>query len=212
MIHVKKQAEPASFTAKVGDRGAAWLTANPASRKKRMPAYWRDGAPELRKAYKGVCAYFCCYVQPATGGGSTDHFVPKSHSRATAYKWDNYRFACSRMNSRKRDARDVVDPFTLADDWFELYFPTMRVRPSRLPKGKDLTTVKATIKRLNLNSTECVEEREGHWNNYSKHGLSAERLGQHAPFIAMEAARQGLLKPVDQGVVTVASIRKYLDS
>lgn len=213
MIHVEPRPAPADFDAKVRGPGTAWLAAHPPAHKKKLPEYWRRALPDLRREYKGICAYFCCFVMPATGARSTDHFVPKVHARGVAYEWSNYRFACSRMNSRKRDARDVLDRFSLADGWFELYFPTMRVRPSRtVPTAADGKAVRDTIERLGLNSQECVTEREHHWDNYAEHGLSAARLMATAPFVAMEAARQGLLNPADQGVVTVATIRAWLDS
>lgn len=213
MIHVHERVSvPPTFTAAVTGPGATWLAANPTKApKEKLPAYWRAGSADLRAAYKGICAYFCCYVRPVTGTGSADHFVAKSSDRARAYDWSNYRFACTRMNSRKRDASDVLDPFTLADGWFELYFPTMRVRPSATLTKAQAKEVRATIKRLKLNSHECVSERGDYWDDYQSHGLSATRLYQYAPLIALEAVRQGLLKPADHGL-TAAHIRTWLDS
>ncbi|MCK6536701.1 MAG: hypothetical protein L6Q84_27345 [Polyangiaceae bacterium] len=217
MIGVKLRPEPTppdfDFDTRVRVPGNAWLAANPKAPTKDWPPLWRHAMPSLRTAYKGVCAYFCCYVAEATGGGSADHFVPKSdpRNRKDTYEWDNYRFACTRMNSRKRDASDVIDPIGLADGLFVLVFSTMRVKPAAGLPAPVLKDVKGTIKRLKLNSQECVAERQGHWDNYDRHGLSAARFIEFAPFIAMEAARQGLLKPADHGV-TVASIRTWLDS
>jgi len=211
VIHVHPRPEPANFDARVRVPGQDWLTRHPPAHKKKLPDYWRRCLPDLRASYKGVCAYFCCYVRPATGGGSADHYVPKSRARGDAYEWDNYRFACTRMNSRKRDAGDVLDPFVLLDGHFEIWFPTMRVRPASGLTSQELADVQATIGRLDLNSGECCKERQEHWDDYDQHGLSAQRLMETAPFIAMEAARQGLLKPAD-AAVTVASIRAWLDS
>lgn len=215
MIGVKRRPEPKppgfDFDAHVRVPGNAWLTANPKAPAKDMPPLWRDAMPSLRAAYKSVCAYFCCYVMPATGGGSADHFVPKSKAKNVAYEWDNYRFACTRMNARKRDASDVLDPVGLTDGLFVLAFNTMRVKPAAGLTGPVLKDVKSTIKRLKLNSQECITERQEHWDNYDKHGLSAARLIEFAPFIVMEAARQGLLKPADHAV-TVATTRAWLDS
>lgn len=215
MIGVAPRPEPTApgfdFNASVRIPGNAWLAANPRSSAKKMPTLWRLAMPSLHASYKGICGYFCCFVMPATGGGSTDHFVPKSTARQDAYEWDNYRFACTRMNSRKRDANDVLDPFGLMDGWFVLAFNTMRVKPAVGLEPAQLKDVQATIRRLRLNSQECISERELHWHNYDIHNLSAARFIAHAPFVAMEAARQGLLKPADN-TVTVASIRAWLDS
>jgi hypothetical protein len=215
MIGVKPRSEPTSpgfdFNSSVQVPGNAWLAANPKAPATEMPTLWRAAMPSLSLSYKRVCAYFCCFVMPATGGGSTDHFVPKSKAKNRAYEWDNYRFACTRMNARKRDASDVLDPLGLTGGWFVLAFNTMRVKPSASLAPADLKDVKATIRRLQLNSRECITERQEHWDNYDKHGLSAARFIEFAPFIALEAARQGLLKPADHAV-TVATIRAWLDS
>lgn len=211
MIHVRQRPEPTDFDARVRVPGQQWLSAHPRAPAREMPPLWRDAMPSLRAAHKDVCAYFCCFVMPATGGGSTDHFVPKSKDRCVAYEWDNYRFACARMNARKRDASDVIDPFGLVDGWFVLAFTTMRVKPAPSLAPGDRARVKATIRRLGLNSQECTAERQQHWDNYDQHGLSAARFIEHAPFVAMEAARQGLLKPADHAV-TVVSIRAWLDA
>jgi len=211
MIHVEARPEPASFQASVRAPGAKWLAKHPPAHKKKLPTHWRNCLLDLRSSYKGICAYFCCYVHPASGGSSADHFIPKVKDRSLAYEWDNYRFACMRMNSRKRDASDVLDPFFLLDDWFQLYFPTMRVRPAPALTAADQQAVEDTIKRLKLNSNECCEERTDYWDDYSAGHHSAFALQKYAPFVAMEAARQGLLKPADAGV-TVGSIRAWLDS
>lgn len=215
MIRVKPRPEPAApifdFDQEVRRPGDAWLAANPGSAASAFPPHWRKALPQLRRAYKGICAYFCCYVRPATGGGSADHFVAKSSAPHLAYAWDNYRFACARMNSRKQDASDVLDPFTLADGQFALSFTTMRVTPASGLSGQPLQEVRDTIARLDLNSEECRKEREEHWDNYNVYHLDVSRFVAFAPFIAMEAARQGLLKPADHAV-TVASIRAWLDA
>jgi uncharacterized protein (TIGR02646 family) len=215
VIGVKQRPEPRppgfDFNTHVRVPGNAWITANPNATALEMPPHWRQAMPSLRDEYKGLCAYFCCYVRPATGGSSTDHFVPKSRAKNVTYEWDNYRFACTRMNARKRDASDVLDPIGLTDGWFVLAFNTMRVKPAPKLAPPALKDVKATIQRLKLNSQECITERQEHWDNYDKHGLSAARFMEFAPFIAMEAARQGFLKPADHGV-TAATIRAWLDS
>lgn len=215
MIGVKLRPEPAGpdfdFNASVRAPGEAWLTAHPSAQAHELPPLWRAALPTLRAAYKGICAYFCCYVMPVTGAGSTDHFAPKSSARDRAYEWDNYRFACARMNARKRDASDVLDPVGLADGLFVLAFSTLRVKPAPELAAPVLRQVKATIRRLGLNSPECVAERQGHWENYVIYNLRVDRLIAHAPFVAMEAARQGMLKPADHAV-SVASIRAWLDA
>jgi hypothetical protein len=211
MIHVVKRKQPARFSSEVEVLGQAWLAANPVKKKgEKLPPLWQKCLPELRQSYKGICAYFCIYVRPATGASSADHFIAKSSNRALAYSWDNYRFACSRMNARKNDASDVLDPFTILDGWFELYFPTMQVRPAKNLSAATLQAVRSTIRRLKLNSHECCQECEEYWNDYYQNGLAIDRLFRYAPFIALEAVRQNLLHSND--LITSSTIRSYLDS
>lgn len=212
MIHVNPRSEPGSFNQSVRIPGQVWLKANPKKTKGEIiPAYWRACLPDLRSSYKGICAYFACYVKPATGAQSADHFVAKSAKRSLAYEWDNYRFACSRMNARKNDASDVLDPFTLVDGWFVLQFLTMTVHPSTGLSPQQRKKVIATRDRLDLNSAECIKEREEAWDDYYTHGLHVNRLIEYAPFVAIEAVRQGLLLPRD-AKLTVQQIRAWLDS
>lgn len=96
MIRVKERTEPMDFDAKVRQPGKRWLIANPYKKGEKLPSFWLVCLPELRQKYKGICAYFGCWVLPATGTGSADHFVPKSGlGRRYAYEWSNYRFACA---------------------------------------------------------------------------------------------------------------------
>lgn len=210
MIHVRLQPEPGDFDSRVRIPGTQWRQANPGAAPATFPPFWRDAMPALRQSYKGICAYYCCFVMPATGGASTDHFAPKSKEPADTYEWSNYRFACTRMNSRKSNASDVLDPFTLADGCFALVFHTMRVVPAAGVTGSILGKVNKTVNRLNLNSTECIDERTRYWNQYQR-GLHVEDFYQAAPFIALEAVRQGMLLPAHSHI-TVAEIRAWLDA
>ena len=105
---------------------------------------------DLHASYNGCCAYLAVFIERVTGGGSVDHFIAKSQRADLAYEWSNYRLACSRMNSRKRDYDDVLDPFEVETGWFRLELVSGRIYPSPgLPDGlKD--QVVATIKRLGL--------------------------------------------------------------
>lgn len=214
MIGLPRATEPTppgfDFDALVRQPGRDWLARHPGAPAGDMPALWRSAQPSLRQAFKGVCAYFGTYVMPATGASSVDHHLAKSRAPELAYEWANYRFVCARMNTRKHIAEDVVDPVGLGTRCFDLWFPTMQIRPS---SGLDVgleTLVQSTIVRLGLNAHECLQERGEHWENYVRWELRVERLVAHAPFLASEALRQQLLKVADEPAA-VAALGQFHD-
>lgn len=98
--------------------------------------------------YSGICAYSCFDIDPVTGAASVDHFVPKSLDWRLVYEWSNYRLASARMNSRKRDFTDVVDPFGPIADWFHIEPVGYQLFPNPALQPEQVHQVLATIKRL----------------------------------------------------------------
>ena len=210
MIHVAPAAEPANFDSKVrqpGLRAIAELTGAPNLPKRRgrkraaiaaspdeipadkFPPVWTEALPELLEAYGRVCAYMSFYIEPVTGAASVDHMLPKSLAWQDVYEWHNYRLACARMNSRKNDYRDVLDPFEVADGWFRIELVGYQVLPaSQLPDEIEVQ-VQATIDRLKLNDYECLKLRETYATAYRQGDISLHYLRQRAPFLAREIAR-----------------------
>lgn len=212
MIYVKPQTKPTSFDAYVNAPGQAYLSANPTSKpKEKWEAHWQNCIPDLRKKYKNICAYYGCFIAETTGAATVDHYLPKSTHRSQAYDWSNFRLACSRMNARKHNGTNILDPFIVVDGWFILEFGVMTVHPAPNLPTRFHKQVIQTRDRLNLNSSECVGERLWLWNNYEINGDSATTLYRSAPFIALEAVRQNKLRTTDSHI-TAALIRAYLDS
>ena len=137
MIPVAAKPEPAAFDAAVRQKGLAHLILGdfplnlPLPPNADIEPYWRACLTDLHQAYGGVCAYLCVFFERVMGGGSVDHFIAKSANAGLAYEWDNYRLACSTMNSRKREYSDVLDPFFLAPDQFRLQLSTGHIYPNQ---------------------------------------------------------------------------------
>lgn len=161
----------------------------------KFPAYWTEALPELRTAYRHICSYVCVYIEPITGAASVDHMLPKSLAWDEVYEWHNYRLACSLMNSRKKDYQDVLDPFDIADDWFQMelvgYQVIARVDLDAAVKEQ----VQATLTRLKLNDADCLKLREDYAENYFQGHISLDYLRRRAPFLAREIERQGMIRP-----------------
>ena len=210
MIRVVLAEEPADFDAKVrkpGLRAIAEMVGEPNLSKRRgrkrdvvansrdaipadkFPAYWTEALPELLEAYGRVCAYMSFYMERVTGAASVDHMLPKSLEWQVVYEWHNYRLACSLMNSRKNNYRNVLDPFEVEDGWFRIELVGYQVIPApQLPANIE-AQVQATIDRLQLNDYECRKLREDYVNYFNQGDISLNHLRQRAPFLAREIER-----------------------
>jgi hypothetical protein len=212
MIRVELAVEPLNFDLKVrqpGLRAIAELAGEPGLPKRKgrprkavansragipaatFPPFWTEVLPELRAAYGHICGYVCIYIEPVTGAASVDHMLPKSTSWQETYEWRNYRLACSLMNSRKNDYKDVLDPLEIGDDWFHLELVGYQVIPRTDLQPDDKTRVQATIDRLKLNDRDCLSIREEYASNYFQREISLGYLRRRAPFLAREIERQG---------------------
>ncbi|RKH64834.1 hypothetical protein [Corallococcus llansteffanensis] len=174
----------------------------------RKYAYWTRALDALHEAYDGICAYSCFYIEPV-GGPTVDHFVAlAAPGLAQAYDWDNYRLACSLMNTHKNKYTDVLDPFLIRDGWFTLNLATFKVEPAEGLDEPLLTQVKATISRLQLDSRDISKTHEGWFNAYfsPKNGqrIPFWFLERRAPFLARELRRQGRVPPGDEQAPTAA--------
>jgi hypothetical protein len=218
MIPVTLAPEPASFETAVRKKGLAAiaeLVGETGSGKRRgprrkpvaarreqipsraFPPFWTAMEDEMHRAYRGLCAYSALYIEPATGGRSIDHFVPKSVDWQLVYEWSNYRLACSRVNSKKLDQTGLLDPFLIKDGWFELEFVAFQVVAGTSTTQKIRAHVQTTIDRLGLNSRPFCEQRGAYAQDYRAGEIGVAYLDRMAPFVAREIRRQGLLRPED---------------
>lgn len=158
--------------------------------------YWTSCLAELKDAYAHVCAYSCFRIHPVTGAASVDHFAAKSRAWDRVYEWDNYRLACTRMNARKRDFGDVLDPFDVDDEWFQLDLVGFQVLAAFGLPIELARRVEGTIERLGLDDFRADRERDAvtYWDG----DVSLAWLRRESPFVARELARQGRLRPGDR--------------
>ena len=199
MIPVAAQPEPAAFDTQVRQKGLAHLARKglplnqPLPTKACIEPYWRACLTDLHQAYGGVCAYLGVFFERVMGGGSVDHFIAKSANAGLAYEWNNYRLACSTMNSRKREYSDVLDPFFLAPDLCRLQLSTGHIYPNADLPAVPMRLVQKTIERLGLDDSQCRELRARWYQDYLEHQLPPRYLKEKSPFVWYEANRQGLL-------------------
>lgn len=201
MIAVAPAAEPANFDTLVRQPGISWLQdcglagleAFPP--KTKIKPLWTKALPDLLDAYDRICAYASLRIHPITGAQSADHFAPKSRCPAQTYEWSNYRLACSKMNARKNNFTDVLDPFTMAPNTFELNLANGALAPSASLTGQALADAKATVERLKLDDVEMRIARRTLITDYLNAIFTTDFLRSESPFIWSELQRQGLLRP-----------------
>ncbi len=217
MIHVEVALEPKSFDEKVrkpGLRAIAELVGEKPKRnagkrfKKRaarrddisssdFPPYWTECLTDLMNGYRQICAYSCFRIHTVTGASSVDHMAPKSRQWNRVYEWDNYRLACARLNSRKNNFENVLDPFEVEEGWFHLDLVGFTVFPNRKLKRSLQKEIDNTIDRLSLN--DFRREREHDAERYWGNDVSLGTLRAESPFVANELNRQGRLNSSDAG-------------
>jgi hypothetical protein len=218
MIPVEPAPEPADFDSKVRQPGLsaiAELVGEPLTIKRRgprrrkiadrreeipsenFPTFWRAAIGDMMQAYHRICAYMAIYIEEITGAGTVDHMIPRSVEWRHVYEWDNYRLACSLMNSRKNDAIAVLDPFRVKHGWFELDLVGFQVKPSERLSSHIRGRVERTIEKLRLNDRDCRDARGRYAMAYWEGEISYRFLSRRAPFVAMELSRQASLRPGD---------------
>lgn len=191
LIPVTPSLEPPSFNAKVRTPGQAFLARvpTPNGNKLKLKSFWRDALPEMKIAYKSVCAYSSFWIP---SNCSVDHFHPKSVRPDLAYEWSNYRLAHDKINNNKGDSTDVLDPFTIAAGWFVLDVATLFVQPGSTLQAVLKIPIQKTIDVLKLNQDPWVAMRFEIFTSYLKRELSLTHLQRLYPFIAAEILRQGI--------------------
>lgn len=64
---------------------------------------WRDCKDSLKNASNGKCFY--CEVREIRSDGAVDHYRPKSIYSWAAFRFSNFRFACTFCNSLRKDKK-----------------------------------------------------------------------------------------------------------
>jgi hypothetical protein len=179
VIRFVKVPEPEAFI-DTKTSGDAWLASHPEGR---PPDKWSKFKPQLSDGFSELCAYSAMY-EPV---GTVDHFVSCDEDRSKAYEWSNYRFASGWINSSKQNlqSEEVVDPFEVRDEWFELLLPSLQlVATDQVPpewKGR-VTTM---LIRLHLRDDErVIRQRHAWYRLYEEGKLTLDGLAERAPLIA----------------------------
>jgi uncharacterized protein (TIGR02646 family) len=206
VIAVVAQPEPAEFDARVRSRGWTWIENHhldpnaplPAGLEyPNSPAYWAkqpDGyscLEQLYLAYNKTCAYTGLRINKDEK--TVDHFVPKSRHVGLAFEWNNYRLACRSINTKKADLEQLLDPFLLEPETFYLVLESGEIYVS--PQCQNPQLAQKTIVYLGLDAHEYREVRLEYYTDFQNGDISTRQLQKLAPFVYLEALRQGRISP-----------------
>jgi uncharacterized protein (TIGR02646 family) len=201
VIPVVAQPEPPAFDLRVRQRGREWIVKNnldpnapkPPSVSYPSPAYWAkqpDGyscLQELYVAYNKICAYTGLRINKDEK--TVDHFVAKSRRVGLAFEWSNYRLACFSVNSKKTDFEQILDPFLLEPETFFLILESGEIYVN--PSCENKALAQLTLDTLELDAHEYREIRLEHYTDFQNGDISQTYLKKLAPFVYLEALRQG---------------------
>lgn len=124
--------------------------------------------------------------------GQVDHYRCQKHHRHLTYEWSNYRLCSGSINSRK-GSKDVLDPYTVCDEWFELHHPSLQLILTEAVPERERERASRTIIALGLRDGEKILKQRRQWLNlYQSDELSFEGLAKMAPLIAAMVKREGL--------------------
>ncbi|WP_054599344.1 hypothetical protein [Neisseria sp. 74A18] len=197
MMYIKKKPkEPSYFAKEVREKGEKWQKENPGYQYKKLPSYWTKCIPDLHKDHKGICAYYCFYIDLPSGTCTIDHFHPKSNPnyQNMVYDWSNYRFACLSANRNKNVHEDILDPFLITTSGtfiLNLVNGEIGINYNSYPKLKMLA--ENTIKRLKLDDPNLSQKRADDFLAYIERKISEKYLKEKSPFVWSEAKRQNLI-------------------
>lgn len=204
MIRVERKEEPADFNEAVRVPGNDFVSKNPKG--KEPPKFWNRCREDLYEAYEGYCAYTTFKINCRLDA-VVDHFLPQSRHPELRYEWSNYRLASSHINSVKKDAEPIFDPFELPEEAFRLAEDMrIEVNPEAFSDEKDLALASETLRRLGLNRPELIADRTEMQDEALRligEGMSdeialivSESLLKQSRFLHREAVRKGYVKPL----------------
>ena len=113
--------EPDDFDEKCRQAGKEWLKANPDC--KRPRDFWSPFRHALADGFSNRCGYGAMWI----ASGTVDHFLSVDADKTQAYEWDNYRYLDNWINSSKKNADGLLDPFAVGNGWFEILLPSMQL-------------------------------------------------------------------------------------
>jgi hypothetical protein len=106
--------------------------------------------------------------------------------RCDQYEWNNYRYASAWINSSKKNepSQNLIDPFNVGDDWFEIHLPSLQLLVSSNIPDEYRDRAEYVLTRLHLRDDERVLRQRRSWMAAYERGMPVEELERWAPLLA----------------------------
>ncbi len=191
MIHVQPPEEPDDFDRMVRIPGTLWLSSNPAGDK--FPDYWKHCFGALAEGFNHLCGYSAMHVPEL--GAVVDHYLSKSKQRELTYEWSNYRYASSRINSRKHTFDDqILDPFEVRDGWFEVQLGSWQLMTTNAIPQDKRDRAQFTMDQLDIQTgRDALNLRRRHYKMFLNGQATLATLCCNAPLVC-RAVKSALIK------------------
>ena len=193
MIRVTPPAEPPDFDQKARQPGQAWLAKNldqdgKLPEGKRPLNKWKRFRNQLAGGFHNRCGYSAIHDLL----GTVDHYLSCENHPQLAYEWSNYRYASGWINSSKGTFDDqILDPFEVQDDWFEILLPSMQLVLTGAVPPHERQRAEFTLERLQLGHGETIIKLRLVWYGYYQEGrIDLDQLEMFAPLIARAVRKQ----------------------
>ena len=127
--------------------------------------------------------------------GTVDHFLSRNHHRHLSYEWSNFRYVSHWLNSSKQalDAQ-VLDPFDVQDEWFEIVLPSLVMRLTKCVPARVRPLAEFTLRRLQLDDGDRVyDQRKIYYDEVVETGHPIAWLERFAPMLATAVRRERVL-------------------
>ena len=193
MIRVARRKAPRGFNEKVRRPGDLWLAKHPTSKK--IPRYWLRVKAQVIAAFHQRCAYTAMWLST---DGEVDHFISLDEDRRKAFRWGNYRYAAPWLNRSKQHLRtsEMLDPFEVEDDWFELVIPSLELRITDRCPDEVRHRAEVMLDRLHLRNGEHVmRSRRAFYQQYRLGKVELEHLDDVAPLLARAIRKKAAAEP-----------------
>jgi hypothetical protein len=191
MIRVVPPAEPANFDSDCRQPGNAWLAAHPNAPSTQFPNHWRQFIAQLCEGFGKRCGYLAMWDM----SGTVDHFLSTHTHPNLAYEWSNYRYVAGWVNcSKQAIGQQVLDPFRVRDEWFEIDLRSLHLRLTQAIPRRFRARAAFTLSRLRLDyGPRVIEQRQTYYGLFQTGQMTLGLLEMMAPLLATAVRREWLL-------------------
>src|SRR5262245_39159289 len=150
MIRFAPPPKPADFDTIVRQPGQIWLQQNP---DKEPKDFWSPIRRQLAEGFYNLCGYSVMIDLV----GTVDHYLSCKNYPEQDYERENYRYASSWINNKKRNKDNkILDPFAVEDEWFEILLPSLQLEITDKVPAEEKERAKYTLDKLELRDGETI--------------------------------------------------------